>query len=65
MSVALPVETLRRLFGDFVRHVPMAAAAFDREMRYLAHSDGWLAAHGDTTARDILGLTHYEVFPGA
>jgi len=63
VSVALPVETLRRLFGDFVRHVPMAAAAFDREMRYLAHSDGWLAAHGDTTTRDILGLTHYEVFP--
>ncbi|MBK9037193.1 MAG: PAS domain S-box protein [Myxococcales bacterium] len=63
MSATLPVETLRRLFADFVSHVPIAAAAFDRDMRYLAHSERWLATHGDTSGREILGLTHYQVFP--
>ena len=63
VSAALPVESLRRLFADFVRQVPLAAAVFDREMRYLAHSDGWLAAHGDPSPRPIIGLSHYEVFP--
>ena len=63
VTAALPEEMLRRLFADFVRQLPMAAAAFDRDMRYLAHSDGWLAAHGDTSGREIIGLTHYQVFP--
>lgn len=46
----------------FVDHAPAAIAMLDREMRYIAVSRRWLSDYslGD---RDVLGLTHSEVFP--
>ncbi len=46
----------------FVRYAPASLAMFDREMRYIAVSRRWLDDYrlGD---RDILGVSHYEVFP--
>ncbi len=58
----MPIHDLRRLFEDFVANAPVAAAAFDREMRYIVHSRSWLAAHGDTSEREIVGKSHYDVF---
>ncbi|WP_054774142.1 PAS domain S-box protein [Methylogaea oryzae] len=51
-------ERLRLL----IEHAPVALAMFDREMRYLAVSRGWLNDFelGD---RDIIGVCHYEIFP--
>lgn len=51
------------LLDEFLRHLPVSAAVFDREMHYLAHSATWLVAHGDASGRSILGKSHYEVFP--
>lgn len=54
-----------RIFAEVVRTLPLAAAVFDRDMRYLAHNDAWLAVRGPTPLRDLAGQLHYEVFPDA
>ena len=55
-----PVGT--RLLADFVRHLPLAVAMFDAEMRYLEASERWCTDYG--LAHDkIIGKSHYQVLP--
>lgn len=50
------------MLGLFIQQAPAALAMFDQEMRYLSVSQRWLEDYG-LLGRDILGLSHYEIFP--
>ena len=56
-------ERVRRLFDETVRQLPMGVAVFDRDMRYVTVNPGWLDVHGCDDDRQVIGRTHYEVFP--
>ncbi len=46
----------------FVEYSPAAVAMLDREFRYVAVSNRWLEEY-KMKDRDIIGLSHFEVFP--
>jgi len=47
-----------------MKTLPLGVAVFDRDMRYVAHNRAWLVAHGRDDTEDLVGKSHYEVFPG-
>ena len=57
---ALRLESERQ--KQFIEASPVAIALFDQDMNYLAASQRWLVDY-DLQDRDILGVSHYEIFP--
>lgn len=44
-------------------HTPAAIAVFDTQMRYITVSEQFMKDYGLDPNRNIIGLSHYEVFP--
>ncbi|MBI5362380.1 MAG: response regulator [Planctomycetes bacterium] len=47
---------------NLIASAPIPMAMFDREMRYLAHSERWLLDY-DLPSEVLHGKSHYDVFP--
>ncbi len=60
-------ESARRdrhdLLERFITQAPASVAMFDRSMRYVTHSRQWLEVHGLPTTLNLVGRSHYDVFP--
>ena len=52
----------QQLLRTMIENTPAAVAMFDTDMRYIAYSRRWLTDYR-LGSRDLMGLTHYEVFP--
>lgn len=51
-----------QLLSTFVKHAPVAVAMFDKSVSYIAASDRWYEDYG-LKGEDILGKSHYDIFP--
>lgn len=56
------LKTEKARLSSFVAHTPAAVAMVDKDMKYIAVSNRWLADY-HLEGRDIIGLSHYEIFP--
>ncbi len=52
----------KSFYEIFVNQAPNALAMFDKQMRYIAVSQMWMEDY-KLVGQDIIGKTHYEVFP--
>ncbi|MEZ0224870.1 MAG: ATP-binding protein [Alphaproteobacteria bacterium] len=59
--VSLRLRHSRDQISYFVKHLPVAVAICDMDMRYLMVSDRWYSDFG-LKDKNIIGMTHHEVF---
>ena len=60
---ALKLSHAQRLLQQFVKHAPAAIAMMDKELRYIEVSDRWIQDYQLQNLDNIIGLSHYDVFP--
>jgi PAS domain S-box-containing protein len=56
------LEQERQQLRQIITVAPVAMAMFDRQMRYLAHSQQWLTVYG-LDEQSLINRCHYDIFP--
>jgi|GEM_PF-3013421 len=56
------LENEREKLKKIISEAPIAIAMFDPQLRYVTHSQKWLADYG-LLGQDIVGKCHYDVLP--
>jgi len=59
--IHLDLTEQKHQLEQLARHIPMAVAILDREMRYLFVNDRWVSDFG-LQGRSIIGYSHYDLF---
>ncbi len=50
-------------YAEFIKHAPTATAMLDSDMNYIALSEKWVKDYGLSSIEEIIGKSHYELFP--
>ena len=61
-SAQIELKRTHAQLEAFVTHAPAAVAMFDRDMRYVVHTDRWVQDY-NLKQRSLVGQHHYDVFP--
>ena len=62
MSTTFTGEESRQQFEQLAQHLPLAAAMFDRDLRYIFANNHW-SKDFQLEQQDLIGKIHYDVFP--
>jgi PAS domain S-box-containing protein len=62
LDITEKINEIDRYIG-FIKHAPSAIAMFDVDMRYMAVSEQWVKDYGLKDVSEVIGKTHYELFP--
>lgn len=62
MSSTFTGEESRRQFEQLAQHLPLAAAMFDRNLRYIFANERW-SKDFQLNQQTLIGKIHYDVFP--
>lgn len=56
-------QSRSKLVSSIIKYSPSPIAVFDRTMRYIEASPSWVARHGLDYVGNIVGRSHYDIFP--
>lgn len=62
LDITEKINEIDRYIG-FIKHAPSSIAMFDVDMRYMAVSEQWVKDYGLKGVSEVIGKTHYELFP--
>ncbi|MGP1371826.1 MAG: hybrid sensor histidine kinase/response regulator, partial [Almyronema sp.] len=62
-QAVLALQESEQKLSLFIEYAPVSIAMFDRNMHYVAVSQGWVEMYQLESIAAVLGRSHYEIFP--
>ncbi len=61
-SISL-LQNMENNYNNFIKQIQVPIAILDMDMRYIATSDAWIHVYNLENQGNIIGKSHYDVFP--